>query len=90
MSDNGILPELVEVDEGGSLEERFARLEQLVTTLVAQVGRMTRVPSGPSLAGDGKCGSGFLFVCVCVCVGAYVSVGVYVCVCVFLCVRAWV
>ena len=31
MSDNGVLPELVDVDEGGALEERFARLERLVT-----------------------------------------------------------
>ena len=32
MSNNGILLELAEVDDGGTLEERFARLEQLVTT----------------------------------------------------------
>ena len=58
MANNGVLPELAEVDEDGTWEERFTRLEQLVTTLVAEVGRTTRVSSGPSPAGDGKCGSG--------------------------------
>ena len=29
-----------------------------MTSLVAEVGRMTRVSSGPSLVGGGKCGSG--------------------------------
>lgn len=58
MSDNGVLPELAEVDEGGNLDERFARLEQLVSSLAAEVGRLTRVSSGPSPAGGGKFGSG--------------------------------
>ena len=63
MAESGLPPELADMDkvgESGSLDERFSRLECLVTMLVAEVGKLTHPSSGPSATGGGEWGCNFI------------------------------